>query len=103
MTPSTRMNATATSDDVSAALERDGYAIVREEHTLGISAIGVAVRDGPTAVAAISVPVPTARFAGREELFIAAALHTREQISELLGAAWFEDPPTGAVSARRRR
>ncbi len=48
-------------------IRRDGVAYDREEHTEGICAVGVAVHDrSGAAVAAISVPVPTPRFAGRE-------------------------------------
>jgi IclR family transcriptional regulator, acetate operon repressor len=36
----------------------------REEHTTGISAGGIAVRDPFTALAVISVPMPTQRFEG---------------------------------------
>ena len=38
----------------------------REELTVGISAVGAAIRDAGRVVAALSIPVPTARFAGQE-------------------------------------
>ncbi|MGV3635627.1 MAG: IclR family transcriptional regulator [Pseudorhodoplanes sp.] len=44
------------------AVRRDGYAIDREEHTLGICAAGVAMRDMLGNYVAISVPVPAQRF-----------------------------------------
>src|SRR3954464_14950089 len=58
------------------AVRRTHVAFDREEHTSGISAAGIAVRDPFGALAAISVPMPTQRFAGREE-----------EIAEALGAA----------------
>ena len=48
----------------------------REEHTTGISAAGIAIRDPFGALAAISVPMPTQRFEGREA-----------EIAEALGVA----------------
>jgi DNA-binding IclR family transcriptional regulator len=52
-----------------------GIAFDREEHTLGICAVGVAVPAGAKPVAAISVPVPAQRF-GEAEGAISAALAT---------------------------
>ena len=52
-----------------AQLERinaEGVAFDREEHTLGIRAVGGAV-DTPTGPVAHSVPVPGARFHGDEQ------------------------------------
>ncbi|HEU4944894.1 MAG TPA: IclR family transcriptional regulator [Solirubrobacterales bacterium] len=50
------------------AVRRSGVAFDREEHTEGICAIGVAVPDETgVAAAAISVPVPSQRFSGREK------------------------------------
>jgi DNA-binding IclR family transcriptional regulator len=43
-----------------------GVAFDREEHLLGVSAGGIALRDSQGALAALSVPMPTPRFAGRE-------------------------------------
>jgi DNA-binding IclR family transcriptional regulator len=56
--------------DLLAELERIGPAGVafdHEEHTAGICAAGVAVRDAAGRIAALSVPVPAQRFAGREQ------------------------------------
>ncbi len=44
----------------------EGVAYDREEHTLGICAVGAVVSDPYGAVAAISVPVPAQRFLGNE-------------------------------------
>jgi DNA-binding IclR family transcriptional regulator len=48
-------------DDIHAA-RRNGYALDREEHTLGICAAGIAMRDMLGNHVAISVPVPAQRF-----------------------------------------
>lgn len=45
----------------------EGVAFDREEHTEGICAVGAAIYEDGAAVAAISVPVPTQRFQGREK------------------------------------
>jgi DNA-binding IclR family transcriptional regulator len=47
--------------------DRGGVAFDHEEHSEGISAAGIAVVGETGPVAAISVPVPTQRFAGREQ------------------------------------
>ena len=49
-----------------AGVRADGVAFDREEHTVGISAVGSVVTGSPWGTAAISVPMPTQRFAGRE-------------------------------------
>ncbi len=67
-----------------ARVRRDGYAIVREEHTLGICAVGAVVRDKSGSIAAVSVPVPTPRFEASERQLIAAVLDNCRQITELL-------------------
>jgi DNA-binding IclR family transcriptional regulator len=64
-----------------------GVAFDREEHTIGISAVGAAVLDAHgRAVAAISVPVPTARFAGSEQRYARAAAAAAHEASLLLAA-----------------
>jgi DNA-binding IclR family transcriptional regulator len=57
----------------------------REEHTTGISAAGIAVRDPFGALAAISVPMPTQRFEGREAEIGAALRRARGEILRALG------------------
>jgi DNA-binding IclR family transcriptional regulator len=39
----------------------------REEHTLGICAVGAAFRDPMGRLAAVSIPVPTVQFRGNEQ------------------------------------
>jgi len=63
-----------------AQIRRTGIAYDREEHTVGISA-GGAVIHGTWGTAAISVPMPTQRFVGREGELAAALHHTVEFIS----------------------
>ncbi|MFZ1997458.1 MAG: IclR family transcriptional regulator C-terminal domain-containing protein, partial [Solirubrobacteraceae bacterium] len=67
-----------------ARVRKQGYALVREEHTLGISAIGAVISDGQGAVAAVSVPVPTQRLEGREKQLVTAMIATCRQISSVL-------------------
>jgi DNA-binding IclR family transcriptional regulator len=63
-----------------------GVAFDREEHTEGVSAGGFAVRDVSGTVAAISVPMPTQRFSGREGAIAAALAAARVEAAALLGA-----------------
>jgi DNA-binding IclR family transcriptional regulator len=49
-----------------AAIRQDGIAFDREEHTVGICAGGFAFRDLSGRYAAVTVPMPELRFAGRE-------------------------------------
>ena len=57
----------------------------REEHTTGISAAGIAVRDPFGSLAAISVPMPTQRFDGREPEIAMALRQVRRDILHALG------------------
>jgi DNA-binding IclR family transcriptional regulator len=63
----------------------------REEHTTGISAAGIAIRDPFGALAAISVPMPTQRFAGREREIADALRDARHDILRGLGVP--DGPP----------
>jgi DNA-binding IclR family transcriptional regulator len=55
-------------DDV----RRDGVAFDREEHTIGICAVGMALRAPSGAWYAVSVPLPTQRFYGQEARLVEA-------------------------------
>jgi len=57
-----------------------GIAYDREEHTLGISAVGTVVHGPLGEPGAISIPVPSVRFHGNEERLASALLRTREAI-----------------------
>lgn len=61
-----------------------GVAFDREEHTLGISAVGAAVLDAAGVAAVISVPVPTSRFAGDEARYADAVRRAAERATVLL-------------------
>jgi DNA-binding IclR family transcriptional regulator len=61
-----------------------GVAFDREEHTEGIAAVGAAVLDETGPVAAISIPVPTARFAGSERRYAKAIAAAASDASGLL-------------------
>ncbi|MBJ7518347.1 MAG: IclR family transcriptional regulator [Solirubrobacteraceae bacterium] len=68
-------------------IRRTGIAFDREEHTEGISAVGTAVHDAAGPVAAISIPVPTARFARNEARYVAALRVAGAAASARLGGA----------------
>ena len=58
-----------------------GIAFDREEHSLGISAIGVGFQSGPGGpIHAISVPMPTQRFAAKQKSVTAAIVAARAGI-----------------------
>ena len=67
-------------------VRRLGFALDREEHTLGISAAGVALSDALGNPVAISVPVPTPRFGGRENTIVERLLATKRALAERFAA-----------------
>ena len=70
-----------------ADVRRTSIAFDREEHTEGISAVGFAVRHGPATYAAITVPMPTARFEDREDEIVAAVHLAREEALAAISAS----------------
>jgi DNA-binding IclR family transcriptional regulator len=70
-----------------ARVRTGGVAFDREEHTEGIAAVGAAVLDQTGPVAAISIPVPTTRFAGRERRYAKAVAAAATDASRLLAQA----------------
>lgn len=54
----------------------------REEHSEGICAVGVAIRDMKGNLSAISIPLPSSRFYGNEERLANALLETRQKIEQ---------------------
>lgn len=64
-----------------------GVAFDREEHTLGISAAGVALHDPLGNAVAISVPVPSQRFAEREKQIAERLLVTKRALEKHMHAA----------------
>jgi IclR family transcriptional regulator, acetate operon repressor len=69
------------------AVRRTGVAFDREEHTLGICAAGIAMRDAAGNFVAISVPVPTQRFHAREKLIADRLVATKAALEEHLTVA----------------
>lgn len=68
-------------------VRRTGVAYDRDEHTLGISAAGVALRDHLGNTVAISVPVPTQRFQASQALIAERLLATKAALAEQFTAA----------------
>jgi DNA-binding IclR family transcriptional regulator len=68
------------------AIRVAGVAFDREEHTVGIAAVGVAVRAGDTVLGAISVPAPADRFTRTEGALRAAVLDAGRRAGALLTA-----------------
>lgn len=64
----------------------EGVAYDREEHTEGICAVGAVVRDGRGGLAALSVPVPSARFARGEARYAKAVAQMAQRASRMLAA-----------------
>jgi len=63
------------------SIRQSGVAFDREEHTLGICAAGVALRDQLGNWVAISVPVPAQRFQGRERDIAEHLLATKHALA----------------------
>jgi DNA-binding IclR family transcriptional regulator len=70
-----------------------GVAFDREEHTEGISAVGAAVLGTLGPLAAISVPVPTARFHGGEQRYALGVQRAAREAAALLAR---DDPSPGS-------
>ena len=68
-------------------VRKTGVAFDREEHTQGICAVGVVMRDPVGNDLAISVPVPAQRFRQQEKRIVARLLATRQAIEQHLVAA----------------
>ena len=69
------------------AVRKTGVAYDREEHTIGISAAGVALRDTLGNMVAISVPAPTHRFKEHQSLIATRLLATKRALVDCLSAA----------------
>lgn len=75
-------------DDLIRELEtirNTGVAYDKEEHTLGICAVGAVVRGPLNSTAAISIPVPSVRFYGNEVKLVSAMLEIRDAINSRYG------------------
>jgi DNA-binding IclR family transcriptional regulator len=69
------------------AVRKAGIAFDREEHTLGICAAGIVMRDLLGNYIAVSVPVPAQRFEGNQTLIADRLLSTKRLLEERLAAA----------------
>lgn len=74
-TPRTLTNASDLRADLARIRANDGIAFDREEQALGVCAVGAVIGTVDHDLLAVSVPVPTARFAGREAE-LSDAVHT---------------------------
>ena len=68
-------------------VRKSGVAIDREEHTVGICAAGVALRDPLGNYVAISVPVPAQRFYDRQNSIAKSLLGAKQLLEETLNVA----------------
>jgi DNA-binding IclR family transcriptional regulator len=59
-----------------------GFAEDNDDHTEGISAVGIAFRDLTGEIFAISVPIPTSRFAEQRTSVIAALLRLKDALGQ---------------------
>lgn len=69
-----------------AEVRRTGIGYNHEEHTVGISAVGMGFRDATGGIYSISVPVPTSRFDIMKAEIISQLLTHRERIIAEIGA-----------------
>jgi IclR family transcriptional regulator, acetate operon repressor len=70
-----------------AAVRRNGVAFDREEHTLGICAAGIALQDPLGNPVAISVPVPSQRFADRTAMIAERLIATKRAMETHMNSA----------------
>jgi IclR family transcriptional regulator, acetate operon repressor len=85
-TPHTLTRLDALLGDLKTA-RKSGVAYDREEHTLGISAAGVALHDPLGNAVAISVPVPTQRFKEHQALIAERLLATKTALENHMTSA----------------
>ena len=85
-TPSTLTTIDRLLDDLKA-VRASGVAFDREEHSIGICAAGVALRDPLGNFVAISVPVPAQRFYDHQGFIADRLLATRRALEDHLSAA----------------
>ena len=85
-TPRTILTLPALLQDL-ARVRATGVAIDREEHTIGICAVGVAIDDQLGNPHAVSVPVPAARFEANAAQIAAKLLDTKRALAMILDDA----------------
>lgn len=84
LTPQTITDRTELLDEV-RQIHIDGIAYDREEHTVGICAVGAAIKTPLGELVAISIPVPSQRFYDNEEKTVNALRNVMQQISQHFG------------------
>jgi DNA-binding IclR family transcriptional regulator len=82
-TPNTKTNPQELLSEI-LSVRKTGIAIDEEEHTLGICAVGAAIRDGSNQLYSISVPVPSVRFRSNHEMCAKALTATMVEFTALL-------------------
>ena len=83
-TEKTIANPTALVRELAEIKER-GVAFDHEEHTIGISAAGIALRDPSGDFAALTVPMPTARFDASIDDVVRALLEVKRDVDATFG------------------
>jgi DNA-binding IclR family transcriptional regulator len=68
-------------------IRETGLAYDREEHSVGISAIGTAIIGLEGEIAAITIPTPTVRFAKKEPELARALQLCRDAVAKIFGGA----------------
>lgn len=69
-----------------AHVREEGVAYDREEHTLGICAVGCIVGQPGSPAAAVTIPLPAQRFYGNERRLVRALVKTCREINAALGS-----------------
>jgi DNA-binding IclR family transcriptional regulator len=75
-------------DELTKELEiisKDGVAFDKEEHSIGICAVGATIRDAFGNIAAISIPLPSTRFYGNEDKLVTELKKTCKIIHKRYG------------------
>jgi DNA-binding IclR family transcriptional regulator len=86
-TPNTLTRIDALMEELAKVRANNGVAFDREEHTLGICAAGVALRDPLGNSVAISVPVPSQRFDDQQTRIAERLLATKRAMETRINAA----------------
>jgi len=86
-TPNTITCIEALIEELAKVRANNGIAIDREEHSLGICAAGVSLRDPLGNSVAISVPVPSQRFVDQQATIVARLLATKHAMETSMDAA----------------
>jgi len=83
LTPATTTDRSRLLEELAEVCER-GVAYDREVHAPGVSAVATAVTDAVGTVAAVSVVMPSVRFAGSEERITEELLRARDEVQVVL-------------------